>query len=424
MAAAILSLLGDTLRKPDGSTVTTDEAVKSKKVLGLYFSAHWCPPCRGFTPVLSQKYTALKKADTDFELVFVSSDKTEDAFNDYHKEMTFLALPYADRDAKAKLSKKFKVAGIPSLVFVDMETGKLITDEGREGISSDKFIEDFPYAKKPVDVLAELGATLRKPDGSTVATSEALNKDVLGLYFSAHWCPPCRGFTPVLSEKYTALKEAGKSFELVFISSDRDEGQFDEYHKEMTFLALPFAEREAKATLSKHFGVNGIPSLCFYDVKAKKIITTEGRGGISSATFKEDFPYHPKPVNDLSGTTDGINDCVSLIVLMDGATDEVKASITKMLTDIAVPELAKEEDDQVVERFFTGCGGGPLGQIRDKCGYQGSDASTPAMLLLDLGDSGSYYHPQEGSTEVTAENIAAFMSAFKAEKLDKKTFGQ
>jgi nucleoredoxin len=35
---------------------------------------------------------------------------------------------------------------------------------------------------------------------------DALNKHVVGLYFSAHWCPPCRGFTPNLVAKYNELK--------------------------------------------------------------------------------------------------------------------------------------------------------------------------------------------------------------------------
>ena len=26
--------------------------LNDKEVVGLYFSAHWCHPCRGFTPVL------------------------------------------------------------------------------------------------------------------------------------------------------------------------------------------------------------------------------------------------------------------------------------------------------------------------------------------------------------------------------------
>eukprot|EP00884_Botryococcus_braunii_P006330 jgi/Botrbrau1/15699/Bobra.4_1s0072.1 len=54
-------------------------------------------------------------------------------------------------------------------------------------------------------------------------------RPVIGLYFSAHWCPPCRRFTPKLVETYKSLKAAGKQFEIIFISSDHGPTQFEEY---------------------------------------------------------------------------------------------------------------------------------------------------------------------------------------------------
>ena len=55
---------------------------------------------------------------------------------------------------------------------------------------------------------------------------EALAGKVKLIYFSAHWCGPCRGFTPQLAKTYEALKAAGKNMELVFVSSDRGEEDF------------------------------------------------------------------------------------------------------------------------------------------------------------------------------------------------------
>ena len=54
-SSAFVSLLGETLKSKDG-TVKTADAIKDKYV-AVYFSAHWCPPCRGFTPKLSEWYT-------------------------------------------------------------------------------------------------------------------------------------------------------------------------------------------------------------------------------------------------------------------------------------------------------------------------------------------------------------------------------
>ena len=26
--------------------------IKESPLIGIYFSAHWCPPCKGFTPII------------------------------------------------------------------------------------------------------------------------------------------------------------------------------------------------------------------------------------------------------------------------------------------------------------------------------------------------------------------------------------
>jgi nucleoredoxin len=420
---SLVSLLGDSLRKPDGSTINTAEALKDKDVLALYFSAHWCPPCRGFTPVLCKKYTELKESGKSFEMIFVSSDRDEAAFTEYHDSMTFLGLPFAERDAKAKLSKKFKISGIPSLVFYDIKEDKVITTEGREAISDDNFVEAFPYTPEPFS-MALLGEELRKPGGEVVKASEELNKDIIGLYFSAHWCPPCRGFTPELSEKHNQLQAAGKSLALVFLSSDRDEKSFNEYHDSMSFLAMPFANRQGKEALSKIFKVEGIPSLVFLDCKTGEVITSNGRAEIRSKTFIEDFPYHPKPMYDLADSQDGINDEVSLLVLMESAGDNVKKDLSATLMAIATAEKKKPENEQRAGCFFTCCGGGPASRVRQLCGLKPSaDSPTPVMLILDLDDEGSFYHPLDATESVTEANLQAFLDDFKTGKLTKHTVG-
>ena len=53
------TLLGDKLETKQGQK-PTNEVLAGKEVIGLYFSAHWCPPCRGFTPQLGKFYDQIK----------------------------------------------------------------------------------------------------------------------------------------------------------------------------------------------------------------------------------------------------------------------------------------------------------------------------------------------------------------------------
>eukprot|EP00413_Alexandrium_margalefii_P031042 CAMPEP_0204559914 /NCGR_PEP_ID=MMETSP0661-20131031/32303_1 /ASSEMBLY_ACC=CAM_ASM_000606 /TAXON_ID=109239 /ORGANISM="Alexandrium margalefi, Strain AMGDE01CS-322" /LENGTH=154 /DNA_ID=CAMNT_0051567187 /DNA_START=69 /DNA_END=533 /DNA_ORIENTATION=+ len=126
--SGLVDLLGGELLGKSG-TVKTEEALAGKKFVMLYFSAHWCPPCRGFTPQLAAKYQA-SAAENQIEVVFVSSDQDEGGFTNYYNDMPWLALPFADRDRKAKLGEKYGVRGIPTLVVLD-GAGELVTTEGR-----------------------------------------------------------------------------------------------------------------------------------------------------------------------------------------------------------------------------------------------------------------------------------------------------
>jgi nucleoredoxin len=103
-------------------------------------------------------------------------------------------------------------------------------------------------------------------------------------------------FTPLLSQIYQELKAKGKPFEIVFVSSDRDEASFTEYHHSMPWLAVPFQDRATKNALSQKFGVSGIPTLVLLDEEGKTI-TQNGRSLIYEEGA-DGFPYKPDPVKE------------------------------------------------------------------------------------------------------------------------------
>ena len=118
----------------------------------------------------------------------------------------------------------------------------------------------------PHPIFGEASLLVKRGAGAAtlVPAAEALAsaKHVL-LYFSAHWCPPCRGFTPALCKWYEAHRAEG--IEVVFISGDRSDEQFSEYYGEMPFCALPFEDRALQEALSEKYGVEGIPALMVLD---------------------------------------------------------------------------------------------------------------------------------------------------------------
>ena len=124
-------------------------------------------------------------------------------------------------------------------------------------------------------ILIQLLPPELKSKNGIEALSEVLESPLIGIYFSAHWCPPCRGFTPVLSEFYKKANEEKKQIEIVFASCDRDLNSFNEYYESMPWVAINF-EDEMKDTIAEAFEINGIPALLIFDNKGN-LIDTDGR---------------------------------------------------------------------------------------------------------------------------------------------------
>jgi nucleoredoxin len=146
--------------KNSGLARFNDEMFPKKKLIALYFSAYWCGPCRKFTPQLVEFYNRVAPQHPEFEIVFVSYDRSLMAMEDYMREtkMPWPAIDYAKLPDKGAL-KKYAGEGIPCLVLLD-DTGKVISDTYVGGKSVG-----------PEKVLADLTAILAKPPGAALAAT-------------------------------------------------------------------------------------------------------------------------------------------------------------------------------------------------------------------------------------------------------------
>uniref|UniRef100_A0A7S0WIC9 Thioredoxin domain-containing protein n=1 Tax=Hemiselmis tepida TaxID=464990 RepID=A0A7S0WIC9_9CRYP len=126
------------LVKANGDKV--DASTLKGKLVALYFSAHWCPPCRQFTPTLKDVYEETCE-NHNFEVVFVSSDDSQEQMKGYMDEAHggWLAVSY-DSPLRDELKRKYGVCagkeqesvgvqerrnGIPSLVVLQPDGREL-----------------------------------------------------------------------------------------------------------------------------------------------------------------------------------------------------------------------------------------------------------------------------------------------------------
>jgi len=114
----------------------TAEVLAGKKFVVIYFSAHWCPPCRKFTPLFAVTYEDLEDKD-EVEVVYVSADKDADEFDEYYAEMPWAAVPFgaAGRDA---VGGAFGVEGIPRVVVLSGADGSVVNGDARTLITQKK----------------------------------------------------------------------------------------------------------------------------------------------------------------------------------------------------------------------------------------------------------------------------------------------
>ncbi len=139
-----------------------------------------------------------------------------------------------------------------------------------------------PAPPAPESLRALLGETFVNAAGESVGAQALADKAVIGLYFSAAWCPPCRQFTPLLVKAAEDLKAAGKPFEIVFVTSDRSQADMLGYMRDykMSWLALPHGDDRIQA-LAGRYGIRGIPSLIVIDGEGRTI-STNGRQEVAA----------------------------------------------------------------------------------------------------------------------------------------------
>ena len=109
----------------------TPEPTAAPKYIAFYRSAQWCPPCRKFTPKLVDFYGRYKHQGAPFELVFISSDKSEEAMEAYMDEYDMEWPAFEFGENKDIIQRNG--TGIPNLMVADAAGRKLLDSYDSSG---------------------------------------------------------------------------------------------------------------------------------------------------------------------------------------------------------------------------------------------------------------------------------------------------
>ena len=118
--------------------VAVESALKGVGVLGLYFAASGCSACRSATKMLTPVYSRLRTPQPvpcpgsstisqRLEIVLVSLDEDEEYAN-FCQTMPWLALPSNAGSLATRLSERFEVVSVPTLVLLRADGSLLSTD--------------------------------------------------------------------------------------------------------------------------------------------------------------------------------------------------------------------------------------------------------------------------------------------------------
>jgi nucleoredoxin len=135
---------------PSTSAPLTLEANAQPKIYAFYRGAAWCGPCRQFSPSLVKFYNETKPKHPEFEIIYISGDKSAAEMKGYAKEAGFSwrAVP-SNRQPELQLVNPLFTQYIPQLVVTDRQ-GNVLIDSAQMG---------------PAAALKQLDALLKKSQG-------------------------------------------------------------------------------------------------------------------------------------------------------------------------------------------------------------------------------------------------------------------
>ena len=365
--------------------------------------------CKRFTPTLIELYNRLKAQRQDFEIVFCSSDLMNQCYQQYACKMPWWCLPLQASGIVDRLSATYHTKGIPHLVVLDTD-GTILQGDAINQVLNDPLGAQFPWrARRLVDMLPE---QYLRADG-TRAPVASLDDKYLLIFASASWCPSCQRLAPHLAQVYQQLQAVRDDFEFLYLSSDRNQDEFDTAFTNMGFGSIPFEERQTFADIAQLFNIRCVPTMLMFGPKHPTSSTCDRSllngnvrdifcQGVSPETLVREFPWCPRNFGDLNQVSDNINEIRCVVLFCEACDDEEQEEIRKTM------QAASEAYDGCSSlRFYWVCEPTQLTKALRESFVLGPPMGAQ-MIFLDIPSDTSYYVGPR-NVEISVESVLRFV---------------
>ncbi|KAF5911682.1 hypothetical protein HPG69_015659 [Diceros bicornis minor] len=156
-----------------------------------------------------------------------------------------------------------------------------------------------------------------------------------------------------------------------------------------------------------------IPTLIVLDPQGE-VITRQGRVEVLNDEDCREFPWHPKPVLELSDSNAvQLNEGPCLVLFVDSEDDGESEAAKQLIQPIAEKIIAKykAKEEEAPLLFFVAGEDDMTDSLRD---YTNLPEAAPLLTILDMSARAKYVMDVE---EITPAIVEAFVNDFLAEKL-------
>eukprot|EP00916_Digyalum_oweni_P016174 GHVL01026521.1.p1 GENE.GHVL01026521.1~~GHVL01026521.1.p1 ORF type:complete len:598 (-),score=145.15 GHVL01026521.1:64-1857(-) len=400
--------------------VKTEDVIRDRIII-LYVSAYELENAIKTAPnnkeelmphmMLIDSYYKLKKNNVPVEFIYVPLDAKQEDYKKMMRAIPWPALEFDPTFAKAKeLSQHYKFGNLPVVMVVDSQ-GKVINPDAWSSIILTP--NDFPWhPKTPPQIISKL----KKNNGTTTSMTDIIETDkkpMIGLYFTASWCAPCRQFTKEFKNIYQSIKETDDNLKIIIVSGDRNEADFDEYYKGMheDWYSIPFQDETARQALSARYGVRGLPTLILLKTDDWKVVAEDGVARM--LLDPKGYPWKPKPVNDLGGVEVKPlveKPCIIIFSELSSDTERLSKELYNVAKDYSTSEGTTNEYGFYIAKESS---------QRSKALRQLCGVSDEVKVVLVSLKEGIYWDVPLPSNQINSKNLSLLLEEHKKGKLVK-----